>query len=203
MCGARSCNAMAEFAASRQADLAEIVPLPHGPLSHDTFSRLFRLLDPAELAKSLTAFLTALRAALDLAPPRSAGVVAIDGKALRRGYEAGQAFLPPLLVSVWDAETRLAIAAARAPVGSEVAATLALLKSLVLKGCTVTADALHCHPAMAEAVLAATRLPSVRIVAVEVAEQAAGHDVDKAQARPICNPSVSTECSQPRLPSVG
>jgi predicted transposase YbfD/YdcC len=34
-----------------------------------------------------------------------------------------------------------------------VAATLQLLGSLVLKGCTVTADALHCHPAMAQAVL--------------------------------------------------
>src|SRR5439155_8499393 len=37
----------------------------------------------------------------------------------------------------------------------EVKATLALLKGLTLKGCTVTADALHCHPVMAEAVLAA------------------------------------------------
>jgi predicted transposase YbfD/YdcC len=31
---------------------------------------------------------------------------------------------------------------------------LALLKTLVLKGCIVTADALHCHPQMAEGVLA-------------------------------------------------
>jgi len=31
---------------------------------------------------------------------------------------------------------------------------LALLKTLVLKGCIVTADALHCHPRMAEGVLA-------------------------------------------------
>jgi predicted transposase YbfD/YdcC len=60
--------------------------------------------------------------------------------------------MPPLMVSVWDAETRLAIAAARAPGGDEVKATLELLKGLTLKGCTVTADALHCHPAMAEAV---------------------------------------------------
>jgi predicted transposase YbfD/YdcC len=53
---------------------------------------------------------------------------------------------------VWDAETRLAIAATRAPGGDEVKATLGLLKALTLKGCTVTADALHCHPAMATAV---------------------------------------------------
>lgn len=59
------------------------------------------------------------------------------------------------MVSVWDTETRLAIAAARAPGSSEVKATLDLLKGLVLKGCTVTADALHCHPGMAAAVQAA------------------------------------------------
>lgn len=63
--------------------------------------------------------------------------------------------MAPLMVCVWDAETRLAIAAARAPEGNDVAATLGLPKALTLKGCTVTADALHCHPAMAEAVLGA------------------------------------------------
>src|SRR3979409_2455839 len=59
--------------------------------------------------------------------------------------------MPPLMVSVWDAETRLSLATRHAPGGDEVAATLAALKSLVLKG-TVTADALHCHPRMAKEV---------------------------------------------------
>lgn len=56
------------------------------------------------------------------------------------------------MVSVWDVETRVAIAQARAPGGNETAATLTLLRGLTLKGCMVTADALHCHPAMAEAI---------------------------------------------------
>ena len=115
------------------------------------FSRLFRLLDPAELAKAFTAFMTALRAELGLGPTQ--GVVAIDGKSLRRGYQKGRSHMPPLMVSVWDSQTRVAIAQARAPGGNEIAATLKLLGSLVLKACTVTADALHCHPAMAQAVL--------------------------------------------------
>lgn len=153
LCGAKSCVEIAEFAEDREAALREIVPLRHGPPSHDTFSRVFRLLDPAELSGAFSAFMAAFRTALGLPPPR--GVVAIDGKALRRGYEAGRIHMPPLMVSVWDAETRLAIAAARAPGGSEVQATLDLLKGVALKGCTVTADALHCHPAMAEAVRAA------------------------------------------------
>ncbi len=153
LCGAKSCVEIAEFVDGREEELREIVSLKHGAPSHDTFSRVFRLLDPAELARAFAAFMAVLRSELGLPPPR--GVVAIDAKALRRGYDKGCAHLPPLMVSVWDAETRLAIATARAPGGSEVKATLDLLKGLTLKGCTVTADALHCHPAMAEAVLAA------------------------------------------------
>ncbi len=153
LCGAKSCVEIAEFVEEREEDLKEIVSLDHGAPSHDTFSRVFRLLDPVELSQAFAVFMAALRSELGLPPPR--GVVAIDAKALRRGYDKGRAHLPPLMVSVWDTETRLAIASVRAPGGSEVKATLDLLKGLTLKGCTVTADALHCHAAMAEAVLAA------------------------------------------------
>lgn len=151
LCGAKSCVEVADFVEGREEELSAIVELPYGAPSHDTFSRLFRLLDPAELAKAFTAFMTALRTELGLGAMQ--GVVAVDGKALKRGYEKGRAHMPPLMVSVWDSQTRVAIAQARAPGGNEIAATLELLRHLVLKGCTVTGDALHCHPAMAQAVL--------------------------------------------------
>lgn len=153
LCGAKTCVDIADFAAAHVEELAQIVDLPHGAPSHDCFSRLFRLLDPEEMAKVLTRFAKALREGLGLEAAK--GVVAIDGKRLRRGYERGKAFMPPLMISVWDAETRLSLAAKASSDGNEVKATLEALKSLDLKGCTVTADALHCHPAMAEAVLAA------------------------------------------------
>lgn len=152
LCGAKSAVDIADFGEANEAMLAEIVDLPHGAPSHDCFSRVFRLLDPGELATALTRFGQALRAALRLGAPH--GVVAVDGKALRHAYERGRAFLPALMVGVWDAETRLSIAAQRAEGGDEVAATLAVLKAVALKGCIVTADALHCHPRMAEAVRA-------------------------------------------------
>jgi predicted transposase YbfD/YdcC len=150
LCGAKSCVDVADFAAANEADLAEIVDLRHGAPSHDSFSRVFRLLDPDEMAKAFVRFAKALREGLGLGAAN--GVVAVDGKRLRRGYERGRSCLPPLMVSVWDAETRLSLATRHAPGGDEVAATLAVLKSLVLKGCTVTGDALHCHPRMATAV---------------------------------------------------
>jgi predicted transposase YbfD/YdcC len=150
LCGAKSCVDIADFAAANEAELAEIVNLTHGAPSHDSFSRLFRLLDPNELAEAFSQFAKALREGLGLDPAK--GIVAIDGKRLRRGYERGRVCMAPLMVSVWDADTRLSLATRSAPGGDEVAASLAVLKSLVLKGCIVTGDALHCHPRMATAV---------------------------------------------------
>jgi predicted transposase YbfD/YdcC len=150
--GCKSCVEIADFCAAYVEELGDVVAFPHGPPSHDSFSRLFRLLDPEEMARAFSAFAAALREGLGLGPAK--GVVAIDGKRLRRGYERGKAHLPPLMISVWDAETRVSLGAGVDEDGDEVAGTLKALKSLDLKGCVVTADALHCHPAMAEAVLA-------------------------------------------------
>jgi predicted transposase YbfD/YdcC len=152
LCGGKTCVDIADFAAVNQAELSQIVDLPHGAPSHDSFSRLFRLLDPEQMAEAFGRFKAALRAEFGL--PSAKGVVAVDGKSLRRGYERGRAFMPPLMISVWDAETRLSLASRRAPGGDEVAGALAALKSLILKGCIVTTDALHCHPRMAKEVRA-------------------------------------------------
>jgi hypothetical protein len=46
LCGAKTCVDIADFAAANEAELAQIVDLPHGAPSRDSFSRLFRLLDP-------------------------------------------------------------------------------------------------------------------------------------------------------------
>jgi predicted transposase YbfD/YdcC len=152
LCGCKSCVEIADFCAAYVDELAEVVDFPHGPPSHDSFSRLFRLLDPEEMARAFTAFAGALREGLGLGPAK--GVIAIDGKRLRRGYERGKAHFPPLMISVWDAETRVSLAARVGEGGNEVAGTLEALKGLDLKGCVVTADALHCHPAMAAGVRA-------------------------------------------------
>ena len=52
LCGAKTCVDIADFAAANEAELAQIVDLPHGAPSHDSFSRLFRLLDPAEMGEA-------------------------------------------------------------------------------------------------------------------------------------------------------
>src|SRR5258708_10352573 len=146
LCGAKSCVAIADFAAAYVELLTEIVDFPHGAPSHDCFSRVFRLLDPEEMALVFARFVAALREGLGLDPAK--GVVAVDGKRLRRAYERGRACMPPLMLSLSDAETRLSLPPRHAPASNGVAATPAGAQRLVLKGCIVTGDALHCHPPM-------------------------------------------------------
>jgi predicted transposase YbfD/YdcC len=146
LCGAESCADMADFGLAKEGLLRRFLRLEHGIPSHDTFSRVFRLLDPA-------AFETAFRRFMAGFAEQLAGVVAVDGKALRGAFERGQRSTPLQLVNVWAAEARLAIAQRLAPKRNEVAGALEVLELLSLDGCIVTADALHCHAAMARCIL--------------------------------------------------
>lgn len=146
VCGAESCADMADFGCSKEPLLRQFLRLEHGIPSHDTFSRVFRLLDPV-------AFEAAFRQFMGEFAKNLRGVVAIDGKALRGAFERGQRTTPLHLVNVWAAEARLAIAQRVAPKRNEVAAALEVLELLSLDGCTVTADALHCHADMASGIL--------------------------------------------------
>lgn len=147
LCGAEDCTDMAEFARAKLTMLRQLVDLEHGPPSHDTFSRVFRLLDPEPFEAAFARFTAAFAGALE-------GVVAIDGKALRGAYERGRKSTPLHLVNVWAAQKRLVIGQRLAPGRNEVAGVLEVLALLRLDGCIVTADALHCRPDTAQAILA-------------------------------------------------
>lgn len=152
LCGARSCSDMAEFGSAKEALLRQVLTLRHGIPSHDTFSRVFRQLDPHGFEAAFRRFMAAFGQAVGLGKPK--GVIALDGKALRGAYERGQAYMPRVMVTAWAAQTRLSLASREAVQGNEVEAALALIALLGLKGCVVTGDALHCHRQMAAAITA-------------------------------------------------
>jgi predicted transposase YbfD/YdcC len=152
LCGATNCCDMALFARTKAYLLRPVLTLQYGLPSHDTFSRVFRMLDPQAFERSFRGFMKAFAAAAKIKRPR--GVVALDGKALRRGYERGKSHMPPVMVTAWAAQTRMALANVLAPDNNEAAGALQLVGLLQLKGCVVTADALHCHRGMAKAIAA-------------------------------------------------
>ena len=148
LCGAESCADMADFGEAKEDLLREVLRLEHGIPSHDTFSRVFRLLDPQAFEVAFTRFMAAFAKS-----NRLKGVVAIDGKAIKGAFAKGARATPLHLVNVWAAEQRLALGQRLAPGRNEVAGALEAVKLLSLKGCIVTVDALHCHRAMAAAIL--------------------------------------------------
>jgi hypothetical protein len=73
VCGAESCVDFADFARDRERLFWDFLKLENGLPSHDTFSRVFRLLDPAAFGACFARFLDGLG-------QDGQGVVAIDGK---------------------------------------------------------------------------------------------------------------------------
>jgi predicted transposase YbfD/YdcC len=149
LCGARTCSEMELFGEAKEPLLRRILELPYGIPSHDTFSALFRNLDPTAFVQAFGRFAATIGQALG-----TKGVVAIDGKAMRGAFEKGQRHAPRMLVTAWGAQTRLTLAARPVKDGNEAKAAIELLSLLDIKGATVTADALHCSREMAAGVIA-------------------------------------------------
>jgi predicted transposase YbfD/YdcC len=150
LCGGKSATDMADFAARKQDLLRRFLPLPRSTPSHDTFSDLFRALDPQGFERVFRRFVAAFARfhRLDLDD-----VIAVDGKSLRGAYERGKSATPMHLVNAFAVKARLALAARKAPRRKELDAALEILQMLRLKRKTVTADALFCSRAFARCVL--------------------------------------------------
>jgi predicted transposase YbfD/YdcC len=150
LCGGQGASDMARFGHAKERLLRSFLPLEHSIPSHDTFSRVFRLLEPRAFERAFRQFMAAFARfnQVDLT-----GVIAIDGKSLRGAYERGRSATPMHLVNAFAAKARMALASRKAPGRNEAEAALEVLKMLYLKGSIVTADALFCSRPFAKAVL--------------------------------------------------
>lgn len=154
LCGAESCVDMAAFGASKARLLSNILSLEHGTPSHDTFSRVFRLLDPVAFEAAFRAFMARFAATLSGQVGTAGQIIALDGKSLRGAVDGAKRTQPLHLVTAWAAEQRLVLGLKRAPKRSEVTAARAIIALLDLTATTVTADALHGSRATAAAIRA-------------------------------------------------
>src|SRR3712207_5428385 len=147
LCGGEDCSDMALFGRAKEPFLRQFLRLRHGIPSHDTFSRVFRLLDPAQFHAGFLRFMQRFSETLE-------GVVALDGKTLRRSFDRAADQSPLHLVSAWAVEQRLVLGQlAVDDKSNEITAVPHLLRLLSLQGVVVTADALNCQRAIAEQVV--------------------------------------------------
>ena len=101
--GGQGATHMEAFAVAKESFLRGFLRLEHGLPSHDTFSRLFRLLDPEQFRAAFQRFMARFSETVQ-------GVVAIDGKVLRRSFDRASGRSPLHMVSAWGCEQRMVLA---------------------------------------------------------------------------------------------
>ena len=160
--GGQGATDMARFAAAKEPFLRGSLKLENGLPSHDTFSRLFRLLDPEQFRTVFQRFMTRFAETVQ-------GVVAIDGKVLRRSFDRASDKSALHMVSAWGCEQRMVLAQIATDAKSnEITAVPKLLEMLSLKGTIVTSafrsrhvnvpkcvtvDALNCQREIAQKIV--------------------------------------------------
>jgi predicted transposase YbfD/YdcC len=150
ICGADDFVAIAEFGRLKKTFLAKFLDLSAGIPSHDRFNAIFRALKPAEFEKCLLSWITALHEVTD------GQVVAIDGKTLRRSFDASSSKAAIHMVSAWATANHISLGQVVVDEKSnEITAIPKLLEMLELSGGLVTIDAMGCQTEIANAIVEA------------------------------------------------
>jgi predicted transposase YbfD/YdcC len=127
--------------------LRQYLRLANGIPSHDTFGRLFGLIDPEQFAGAFRRWVSGILPAL------GGEVVALDGKTSRRSGGVDATALH--LVSAFAAGAGLVLGQrATTEKSNEKTAIPELLATLALSGCTVTIDAMGTQANIAQAIRA-------------------------------------------------
>jgi predicted transposase YbfD/YdcC len=147
---AESFEDIALYGRCKQGWLRQFLALPNGIPSHDTFRRVFMLIDPGVFERCFLGWVRTVFRQDDVAPRQ----VAIDGKTVRRSFDRKHGRSPLHLVSAYATEHGLVLAQrATASKGGELAVLPELLDGLDLEGSLVSLDALACRPEIAERIV--------------------------------------------------
>jgi hypothetical protein len=132
LCGAQGWAAVAAWGELNAEWLATFLELPHGIPSHDTFDRVFALLEPLAFERCFSAWTAA--------PVGNAGglFVAVDGKTLRRSWRRAWSKTPVHRVSAFASANGAVLGQVATDAKSdEITAIPKLLAMLELAGLTV------------------------------------------------------------------
>lgn len=146
--GADDWPGIEEYGLCKEAWLRSILALPHGIPSHDTFERVFRMIDPEEFANRFMAW---VREAVEV----SAGqVIAVDGKVLRGSQDNADGKAAIHMVSAWAEANHLVLGQRKIDEkANEIKAIPELLRLLDIHGCIVAIDAMGCQQEIAKTIV--------------------------------------------------
>lgn len=122
--------------------------LKNGIASHDTFQRIFQLIDPWELEQSFISWVKSI------AVQTKGEIVSIDGKTLCGSRDAKTKAIH--MVSAWANANQLVLGQVKTDEKSnEITAIPTLIELLELKGCIITIDAMGCQKDIAQKIITA------------------------------------------------
>ena len=114
--------------------------LPNGIPSHDTFARIFSLIEPQNFQECFVSWMKSV------AVLTNGEVIAIDGKNLKHSYDNKFGNRAINMVSAWSTSNKLVLGQIKVDKKSnEITAIPELIKVLDIAGCIVTIDAIGCQ----------------------------------------------------------
>jgi predicted transposase YbfD/YdcC len=147
ICGAEGWTDIELFGNSKLHWLATFLELPNGIPSHDTFGRVFSLIDAQQFQLAFYEWVWAVNDIIQ------GQVINIDGKCLRGSDDQRLGKRAIYMVSAWAVENELVLGQRKVDEKSnEITAIPELLKMLALSGCIVTIDAMGTQTAIAKTI---------------------------------------------------
>ena len=148
--GADDFVSIAEYGRKKRKWLSLFLDLSAGIPSHDRFNAILGALRPSEFERCLLSWIAALHEVT------GGQVVAIDGKTLRRSFDAASGKSAIHMVSAWATANHISLGQVVVDEKSnEITAIPKLLQILELSDCLVTIDAMGCQTEIAQAIVGA------------------------------------------------
>ncbi len=147
ICGSNDWEDIEEYGELNYEWLKTVLELPNGIPSHDTFNRVFSLLDPEALRQC---FIEWVQTVAQISEGR---IISIDGKRMCNSGEGGSKAIIHM-VSAWSNANNMVLAQQKVnDKSNEITAIPALLQILDVKGCTITIDAMGCQQDIAATII--------------------------------------------------
>jgi len=148
ICGADEWTEIELFGKSKRKWFEGFLALPNGIPSHDTFGRVFSLLDPAQMEECFQRWIAAMAACT------GGQLIAIDGKTIRRSFQKADNKAAIHIVSAWSETNSLVLGQISTEEKSnEITAIPRLLKMLDITDSVITIDAMGCQKAIAKQIV--------------------------------------------------
>ena len=147
LAGAETITDIALFGRKKLDLLRRFRPFASGTPAHDHLGDILAVLDPEQFQRCFVAWVAALTGTPE-------GVIAIDGKTVRRSGQKRKGQAPIHIVSAFAARQRMVLGQIKvAEKSNEITAIPKLLELLAIEGAIVTIDAMGCQREIAQKIV--------------------------------------------------